>query len=438
MFTNSKMNYQATIDYLFNALPAYQNQGESAYKDNLDNTHALMDALGHPENKFKSIHVAGTNGKGSVSHALAAIFQACGYKTGLYTSPHLLDFRERVRINGKMVSEDFVIDFVEEHKNNFETIRPSFFEMTVAMAFDAFAKEKVDIAIIETGMGGRLDSTNVVTPEASVITNISRDHAQFLGNTLEKIAGEKAGIIKEKTPVIIGDMNPSLMAVFSAKAEEENAPLTASAQVCKVVTQKQKGVVNSITYNLAGKYFNLQTDLCGNYQANNIATTLVTIDVINRQGKFDIPFETTKKALAKVMKSTGLRGRWEIIKRRPLWITDTGHNVDGVSYLVQQIAALPHPKKHIIYGCVRDKEVDDILCLFDPSWDFHLTQSSNIRSLDTKKLMKHSEKYKLNTTEHTTVKDAITHLQSTISEEDAVVICGSTFLVADALEAFKD
>ena len=434
MFTSLTMNYQETIDYLFNLLPAYQNQGKKAYKDNLDNTHALMERLDHPEKKFKSIHIAGTNGKGSVSHSLAAIFQACGYKTGLYTSPHLLDFRERVRINGKMISEEKVIDFVGKHKADFEEIQPSFFEMTVALAFDTFANEEVDIAIVETGMGGRLDSTNVLTPEASVITNISYEHAQFLGDTLEKIAGEKAGIIKAQVPVITGDMANELMPVFLAKAEEKKTTLTASTQVCKVVTQKTIDTQNEITFNLSGKYFKVLTDLCGTYQANNIATVLVTVNVINAQRNFKIPYERAIKALLNVMPATGLRGRWDIIKKAPLWVADTGHNVDGVSYLVDQIAALPHKKKHIIYGCVDDKEVGSILCLFDPKWDFHFTQSSNMRSLNVKELMKYSEEYQLKAKEHACVADAISHLKETAKEDEAVIICGSTFLVADALE----
>lgn len=429
------MNYQETLDYLFTALPAYQNQGKKAYKANLDNTHALMQTLDHPEKKFKSIHIAGTNGKGSVSHTLAAIFQACGYKTGLYTSPHLLDFRERVRINGKMISEEKVVDFVEKHQADFKEIQPSFFEMTVALAFDTFANEEVDIAIVETGMGGRLDSTNVLHPEASVITNISYDHAQFLGDTLEKIAGEKAGIIKENVPVITGDVAKVLLPVFLGKAKEKNATLTDSTQICKIVTQKTLDTQNEITFNLSGKYFKVLTDLCGSYQANNIATALVTVNVINAQRNFKLPFEKVVKALLNVMPTTGLRGRWDILKKAPFWVADTGHNADGISYLIKQIAALPQKKKHIIYGCVDDKKVGDILSLFDPSWNYHFTQSSNMRSLDVKELMEHSKAYQLKATEHATVADAIAQLKATAQEDEAVIICGSTFVVADALAA---
>ena len=431
------MTYPETLEYLFNALPAYQNQGKSAYKENLDNTYALMDVLDSPHKKFKTIHIAGTNGKGSVSHILAAIFQKCGYKTGLYTSPHLLDFRERIRINGQMISEETVIEFTEQHKETFEKIHPSFFEMTVSLAFDTFAKEEVDIAIIETGLGGRLDSTNIISPEASVITNISMDHAQILGDTLEKIAAEKAGIIKENTPCILGDMYPHLFPIFEAKANEMNALLYRSTDNYSIVTQKTTASSNSFTFNKKGKYFSLETDLFGKYQAKNIITALSVIDLLDQGDRYKLPTGKVVKALKSVTKMTGLLGRWQTLQQKPLWIADNAHNEAGIEILMQQITQLPHRNKFVIYGCVEDKEVERIFPLFDSSCHYIFTKSKNKRSLFESHLITQGEKHKLSCQGAETLEQAITIAKKSAGPDDAIIICGSTFLVADALEAFK-
>jgi len=430
------MSYQETIDYLFNALPAYQNQGKSAYKDNLDNTYALMEALNHPHQHFKSIHIAGTNGKGSVSHILAAIFQRCGYKTGLYTSPHLLDFRERIRINGAVISEEAVVNFTRENKALFEQIKPSFFEMTVALAFHTFREEKVDIAIVETGMGGRLDSTNVLQPEASVITNISRDHAQFLGDTLEKIAGEKAGIIKENTPVIVGESKPQVLPIFEQVAEAHKAPLHLAQETLKIVTQKTLPHTSTYTYNQAGKYFSIESDLQGQYQAQNIATALTTIAVLDQDKNFKLPRGKVLKALKQVASLTGLRGRWEQLQQNPLWIVDTGHNEAGIAFLMQQIAQLPQQNVWLIYGCVKDKELDHIMDLFDKKHHYIFTQSSNPRSMDSQVVYEKGRAKNLHCQHSSSVKEAIILAQKAAQKNDAVIICGSTFVVADALKEF--
>lgn len=431
------MTYTETLDYLFNALPTYQNQGQSAYKENLDNTYALMEVLNSPHKKFKSIHIAGTNGKGSVSHILAAIFQKCGYKTGLYTSPHLLDFRERVRIDGEMISEEAVVKFTEDNKEAFEKIKPSFFEMTVSLAFHTFAQEEVDIAIIETGLGGRLDSTNIVTPVASVITNISMDHSNLLGDTLEKIANEKAGIIKEDIPCILGDMYPHLTPIFEAKAKELKAPLYRSTDNYSIVTQKTTATANSFTFNKKGKYFSIETDLFGKYQAKNIITALSVIDILDQGDRFKLPTGRVIKALKTVSKSTGLLGRWQTLKQKPLWIADTAHNEAGIEILMQQITQLPHRRKFVIYGCVEDKDTERIFPLLDSNCHYIFTKSNNKRSLYESHLISRGEEFKLSCQGAETVEQAIAIAKKSASNDDAIIICGSTFLVADALEIFK-
>ncbi len=430
---NKNMTYKETINYLFEALPAYQNQGKSAYKEDLNNTHALMKELGHPYRKFNSIHIAGTNGKGSVSHILAAVFQECGYKTGLYTSPHLLDFRERVRINGKMISQQEVIDFTIKNKAAFERIKPSFFEMTVGLAFHTFAEKEVDIAIIETGLGGRLDSTNVITPIASVITNISMDHADFLGETLEKIACEKAGIIKENTLCIVGEMPPSLMPVFEKEAAQKKAALYRSTEHYSIVTQYTNTPYKRITFNHKGKYFSIETDLIGKYQAQNIATTLCVIDALAQGFEFKLSQTKVVEALKSVSSSTGLQGRWQTLRQKPLWIADTAHNEAGIQILMQQITELPHQRKFIIYGCVADKRVETIFKLFNTDFHYIFTQSRNKRSLHESKLLPQGKQQGLSCQSAGNIEKAVNIAQKSSSDKDAVIICGSTFLVAEAL-----
>ena len=335
------MTYQDTLNWMFSQLPMYQKQGQSAYKTDLGNTILLVNHLQHPHKKFKSIHVAGTNGKGSTSHMLASILQEAGYKVGLYTSPHLKDFRERIKINGKEVSKHYVIGFIKRNKAFFETNRLSFFEMTVGMAFEYFSKEKVDVAIVEVGLGGRLDSTNIITPEVSVITNIGIDHTQFLGNTLESIAFEKGGIIKPNVPVVIGETQKETAFVFKNLAQKNNSKIVfADKEVSNVY----------------------KTDLLGNYQSKNVKTAVETIKRLNEKG-FDISNDNLEKGLLNVISNTALMGRWQVLNEKPKTVCDTGHNREGLSYVVNQLAEEKFESLHIVFGVVNDKEVSSIIDL---------------------------------------------------------------------------
>lgn len=315
------MTYTETLDFLYHSLPVFQHIGGSAYKPGFDNIVALEQELGEPHRRFRSVHVAGTNGKGSVSHMVAAVLQAAGYRTGLFTSPHLKDFRERIKVNGQMISEEEVVNFVEQHREAIDRIQPSFFEITTAIAFDYFAREQVDVAVIEVGMGGRLDSTNVIRPLASVITNISWDHAQFLGDTLEKIAGEKAGIIKEMTPVVIGESQIESQLTFITRAKECSAPILFADQLYRVVDRQYVGVNQqqfTIESRLDGETFALTVDLLGDYQRKNILTVLTTLDVLNGSGGLTLPREVVVEGLASAAATTGLSGRWQVVDRAPL------------------------------------------------------------------------------------------------------------------------
>ena len=361
------MTYSETLDWLFSQLPMYQRTGGANYKIDLQKTFDLMDALDHPESKFKSIHIAGTNGKGSTSHMLASCYQEAGYKVGLYTSPHLIDFRERIRINGEMIPENMVVEFVQRHKQSFVEMQLSFFEMTVGMAFDYFAKEKVDLAIIETGMGGRLDSTNVIKPLVSVITNIGLDHQKFLGDTLDKIAFEKAGIIKKETPVIIGETQPEIKSVFTDKAKELNAPIFFADQLIKDIPE---------------------SDLTGYYQRKNIKTTLATIQKLS---EFKLEEEHIKKGLLHVVRNTGLAGRWQKIQDHPTIICDTAHNEEGIKEVLRQIKDTPHNKLHLVWGMVDDKDIPSILKMLPSKANFYFTQPSIPRALKVDILQEHAE-----------------------------------------------
>jgi len=365
------MNYQETIQYLFSQLPLFTRDGASAYKADLINTIALCELLDNPQHKFKSVHIGGTNGKGSTSHMLGAILQTAGYKTGLYTSPHLKDFRERIRINGQMISEQSVIDFVAGHQQDFENIKPSFFEMTVALAFDIFAKEKVDIAIVEVGLGGRLDSTNIITPLLSVITNIGWDHMNLLGNTLQLIATEKAGIIKPGVPVIIGENQPEVAGIFIEKAKKENSPISfASDMKSEVLIPESENhdpnelleitVTKSTTKRL--KTIDLGLDLTGTYQLKNIKTVLAAVDELRLQG-FKITDDHLKTALSQVKTLTGLHGRWEVLSKHPLTICDTGHNPEGIKEVLQNITSVKYDRLHFVFGAVNDKDISKILAM---------------------------------------------------------------------------
>ncbi|KJS07577.1 MAG: hypothetical protein VR77_00705 [Flavobacteriales bacterium BRH_c54] len=405
------MNYPETLDYLFGQLPMYQRIGNAAYKANLDNTYRLSEILNHPEKQFKSVHIAGTNGKGSTSHMLASVLQEAGYKVGLYTSPHLKDFRERIKINGAMISENEVIDFVKEYKNQFEKIQLSFFEWTVGLAFHYFANQKVDIAIIETGLGGRLDSTNIVTPEVAVITNISMDHTQFLGDTLAKIAAEKAGIIKSTIPVIIGETQPEIKHVFIEKA----AQLNATIQFADKLSLKE-----------------YESDLKGVYQQQNKKTVLATIQVLQKLG-WNIAESHIINGLQNVVNNTGLMGRWQMLNKQPLTICDTGHNEAGIKLILAQINQQSFEKLHFVLGVVNDKDITNILQLLPKNATYYFCQAKIPRALDVNILAEKATAVGLSGTTFPSVAAAYKAAQKNATAQDLIFIGGSTFVVAEAL-----
>ena len=430
------MNYKETLDYLFSRLPMFQRIGAAAYKANLDNTWALMDALDSPEKKIKTIHIAGTNGKGSTSHMLAAAFQQAGYKTGLYTSPHLIDFRERIKINGKMISKQEVVKFVELHQKTFDQIEPSFFEWTVALAFDYFSRKKVDIAIVETGLGGRLDSTNVIHPELSIITNISFDHMNLLGATLPLIATEKAGIIKENTPVLIGETQKEIKPVFTSKAKIGHSPLFFADELISVKSVKQIHKKNDLFLEMN---FNESTkkiicDLPGLYQTRNIKTVLSAIAIINSTTAFKINSKQIVAALKNVKAQTGLMGRWQILKNKPLVIADTGHNEAGIKEVIKNIKNTKHEKLHFVLGMVNDKEVDKILQLLPKKAIYYFCKANIPRALDETLLKENAQQFNLKGNCYTNVQDALFAALQIASTKDLIFIGGSTFTVADALK----
>ena len=406
------MNYQETINWMFNQLPMYQLQGASAYKKDLTNTHLLIAHLDNPQEKIKCIHVGGTNGKGSTSHMLASILQEAGYKVGLYTSPHLKDFRERIKINGKDISEEFVTDFINEHKTFFESNDMSFFEMTVGLAFDYFAKEKVDIAVIEVGMGGRLDATNIITPLVSVITNIGLDHTQFLGNTLEAVAFEKAGIIKPNIPVIIGEYTPETKPVFLAKAKECNSEIYFASDLV------------SETY---------PSDLIGDYQIHNKKTVLQTIKILNSQNEFKITPENTKSGLLNVVKNTGLQGRWQQLNEFPKVICDTAHNKNGLEIVLKQIQKEDFDALHIVLGVVNDKDLDEILPLFPKKAIYYFCKPNIPRGLDVVILKQKAASFELKGEVYNSVSEAYQKAMKNAGATDFIYIGGSTFVVAEIL-----
>ena len=417
------MNYQETLEWMFAQLPMYHRIGAAAYKADLQPTLNLMDALGHPERKFRSIHVAGTNGKGSVSHMLASILQEAGYKVGLYTSPHLVDFRERIRINGEMIPQQEVVDFVATHYPLLTTHSLSFFEMTVGLAFDYFARQQVDIAVIEVGMGGRLDSTNVITPLLSVITNIGLDHTQFLGDTLEKIAREKAGIIKEGVPVVIGETQSETWPVFKAVAEAHHAPITFA---------DQHYVVDDIS-----RY---TEELTGEYQKKNIATVLEAVEVLRRTKHVTINTEHLQHGLSRVVTNTHLQGRWQTIGREPLTICETAHNEPGVRSMLGKLQTMHFRHLHLVYGCVNDKDFRHILQLltsqfsiFNSQFTIYFTQPSVPRRLPVADLQTAAHEMGIDGEAYPDVKTAIAAARSAADKEDLVLVTGSIFLVADAL-----
>jgi len=432
----STMDYKETLDYLYSQLPMFTRDGASAYKADLNNTIALCKRLDNPQHKFKSVHIGGTNGKGSTSHMLAAVLQVAGYKTGLYTSPHLRDFRERIRINGEMISEQHVVDFVAEHKADFEEIKPSFFEMTVAMAFDVFVREPVDIAVIEVGLGGRLDSTNVIMPLVSVITNIGWDHTNILGDTLQLIAGEKAGIIKPHIPVIIGEYQPEVAGIFMNKAKELEAPISFASRHWDVEEKEEKGLealeVTISTKDSRPKTLDLQLDLSGSYQLKNVKTVLSAVDELRKQG-FTITDDQIQLALHQVKKLTGLHGRWEILSHNPLVICDTGHNPEGITEVLKNIESINHDHLHFVIGMVNDKDISKILAMLPKDATYYFCKPDIPRGLDAENLKQQAAAYGLNGVAYPSVKAALKEAKSVAVLNDLVFVGGSTFVVAEII-----
>jgi len=426
------MNYQETLDYLYSRLPMFSKIGADAYKKDLGNTIALCSALDDPQKKFKSIHVAGTNGKGSVSHMLAAIFQSAGYRTGLYTSPHLRDFRERIRINGEMISEIAVMDLTERLIPLIEKIDPSFFEATVAMAFQYFTEEKVDIAIIETGLGGRLDSTNIITPEISVITNIGHDHMNILGDTIQKIASEKAGIIKASVPAVIGETQDIIKQIFIDKAKNENAPLFFADEKRKLMNWSWHKHLLKIEYSKEGHtdHEKWECGLTGIYQVKNVVTVLETCEQLQQRG-WRINEKDIKTGLKNVKKLTGLHGRWEMIHQSPAVIIDVAHNAEGVDQLVQQIELTPHRLLHIIFGMVKDKDAEEILRLFPKTANYYFTKAQIPRALPESELAEKANKAGLQGTVYPDVNTALSTAIRHAHPDDLIIVCGSVFLVGE-------
>lgn len=425
------MNYEETLDYLYNSAPLFQHIGKDAYKEGLDNTHLLDKYFQHPHHKFHTIHVAGTNGKGSCSHTLAAILQSAGYKTGLYTSPHLVDFRERIRINGIPVSQEFVIDFVEKHRNFFEPLHPSFFELTTAMAFHYFALQQVDVAIIEVGLGGRLDCTNIIHPDLCLITNISFDHVQFLGNTLAKIAEEKAGIIKENTPVVIGETTPETKPVFIRQAQKVNAP---------ILFAEEEQLLQSSSTNESGEriyqtadFANLKGELGGLCQLKNTNTLLSAIRQLQKAG-YRIAEDNVREGFAHVSRLTGLMGRWQKLGEHPTLICDTGHNVGGIAYIVEQLRLQKYDRLHIVMGMVNDKDISGVLGMLPQNAIYYFTRASVKRALPENELKELAQQAGLQGQTYPNVKTALEAAKQQSAENDFIFVGGSSFIVADLLK----
>lgn len=424
------MSYKDTINYLFNCAPMFQNVGKDAYKEGLDNTYKLDEHFGHPHKKFKTIHIAGTNGKGSCSHTIAAILQDAGYKTGLYTSPHLVDFSERIRVNGRPIEEDFVIRFVNEHKSFFEPLHPSFFELTTAMAFLYFAEKEVDVAVIEVGLGGRLDCTNIINPDLSIITNISLDHTQFLGHTLSAIAKEKAGIIKENTPVIVGEYTSETKEVFHSKAIECNAAIT-FAQDSQVINEAERTEDGHWLYQ-TDEMKDLYGELGGMCQTKNTNTILNAVKELIRIG-YNITEDNIRAGFAHVCETTGLMGRWQKLEERPKVICDTGHNIGGMQYIAEQLATMHYDKLHIIIGMVNDKDINGVISLLPSDATYYFTQASVKRALPAEEVMKTGNSHGLHGAAYANVKDALEAAKRNASEKDLIFVGGSTFIVSDLI-----
>jgi dihydrofolate synthase / folylpolyglutamate synthase len=424
--------YQQTIEYLFSRLPMFSRIGAAAYKKDLTNIRKLCEFLNHPEKKFKSIHIAGTNGKGSVSHMLAAILQTAGYKTGLYTSPHLKDFRERIRINGEFVSKNFVVEFTERINPFIAEIEPSFFEITVAMAFEYFSREGCEVAVIETGLGGRFDSTNIIEPEISVITNIGWDHMNILGDKLEKIAFEKAGIIKEKTPVVIGEVIKETENIFQQVATEKNARLNIASDNRQAISwnwEKHELVVEVARKNHPDHQL-YRLDLPAIYQTKNLLTVLETCSQLQQRG-WNIDEKHIKTGLQKTKELTSLHGRWEVIREHPLIVLDVAHNVDGIRQLLEQVEVTDHDRLHIVFGTVKDKEPDNILSVLPRLAKYYFTEAKIPRALDVVMLKAFAEKFGLKGEAFPDVNEAIKAARDASQKRDMILVCGSIFIVAE-------
>ena len=429
------MNYRETIEFLYSQLPAYHRIGKAAYKNDLGNSIALDEYFGHPHRLFPSIHVAGTNGKGSVSHLTASVLQEAGYRTGLYTSPHLIDFRERIRINGKMIPKRDVTGFVKSHHGIIGSLNPSFFEMTVAMAFDHFAKGKVDVAVIETGLGGRLDSTNIITPVLSVITNIGHDHMDLLGGTLEKLAFEKAGIIKRSVPVVVGEKQPWSSDIFIMRAAEENSRIEFADNNFSCLpgridyeTAERGFEVTSIS---SGEVFNVRSPLAGDYQAKNLVTLFQIFRTLGH--RFPVTGRNLTDGIRNVTTGTGLTGRWQILDKNPLTICDTGHNREGLEYVVAQLKELRCTRLNIVLGFVSDKDLGSLLPLFPADARYFFTKAAVPRALDEKILQGEAARFGLKGKSYPTVKQALKTARSEAGSGDVVFIGGSTFVVAEVV-----
>ena len=425
------MDYKQTVEYLFNSTPVFEKVGTSAYKEGLSNTLTLDEHFGHPHTHFKSIHIAGTNGKGSCSHTIAAILQSAGYKVGLYTSPHLVDFRERIRVNGVCIDEQYVIDFVENERHFFEPLHPSFFELTTALAFKYFAEQKVDVAIIEVGLGGRLDCTNIITPLVSVITNISLDHTMFLGDTLAKIATEKAGIIKQNVPVVIGEAIDETRPVFERIAREHNAPIVFAEDSSDIVSAKVDGL-NGIDYTTTC-YGTFKGALGGFYQVKNANTILHVVDLL-RSSNMSIPTACVQKGFAEVCALTGLMGRWQTVRRQPLVVCDTGHNEGGWQYLGKQILQPECKTRRIVFGMVDDKDIDHVMNHLPKNAVYYFTRATTHRAIPETMVQEYGKLHNVYGNCYGSVAEAYEAALSEADSKDFIFVGGSSYVVADFLE----
>ena len=427
------MNYNETLEYLYKQTPEYQRVGHAAYKEGLDNSLALDRIFDHPHTKFRTVHVGGTNGKGSVSHLLAAVLQESGYKVGLYTSPHLIDFRERIKVNGEMIDKQYVVEFVEKFKDQFEPVMPSFFELTMEMAFLYFAEQKVDVAIVEVGLGGRLDSTNIISPDLSVITNIGMDHMRYLGDTLPKIAWEKAGIIKKFTPAVIGEFGGTKIAqVFIDKGKNVNAPVVFAELYINNFRADRKG--NSLIFS-SDNYPDLRGELTGPAQENNARTVITAIEVLNELG-YEIPEVAVYSGFGRVIELTGLMGRWQVLQDNPKIICDIAHNSHGIRYVIEQLELESYGRLHIVFGMANDKDTDSVLRLMPANAVYYFTRASVDRALDQNILSEKAYAHGLKGEDFESVSDAIGAAKENADKNDLIFIGGSSFIVADTLPLF--